>query len=426
MEKQRRNHVRQRSIGRRSEDFAVRDRLKKHEQLLKVGRIIVSEMNMDFLFQVVMDQTNQIMSSERSTVFLYDDTCDELWSLVATGMKKNQIRIPAGHGVAGWVFQNRKPLVINSAYEDERFCADIDRQSGFETRNMLCVPLTNREGTCIGALQSLNKKGGDFLDEDLELLTSMSHYVSVAVENARLYEDVKEYSEKMERILIRIETLERVKSHLTKFVPSSVAKMAEQMPDKLQFDKVPMAASIVFIDIEGFSGITENYDQRLVNDMLESHFSRYLECIYRHDGEVNETSGDGLMAIFKNGESKHHARRAVSAALEIVLENDRLNDEIPYPWGRVDLHLGVNSGKAWIGSTKMKSLAGDRWTYTASGLVTVLAARIGSLSSGTRLFVGPDTYREVQNYCDWEFMGLHKVKNIKEPVEVYWIKDVKR
>ncbi|MBW1819863.1 MAG: GAF domain-containing protein [Deltaproteobacteria bacterium] len=426
MEEPHRSYVRQREIGRRRDDFGVRDRLLKHEQLLKVGRIIVSEMNMDFLFQVVMDQTNRVMSSERSTVFLYDDTCDELWSLVATGMKKNEIRIPADHGVAGWVFQNRKPLTINNAYNDERFYADIDKYSGFETRNILCVPLTKREGTCIGVLQSLNKSGGDFYDDDLELLTSMSHYVSVAVENARLYEDVKEYSAKIERILIRIETLERVKSHLTKFVPSSVAKMAEQSPDKLQFDKMPMAASILFIDIQGFSGITENYDQKLVNDMLEAHFSRYLECIYRHDGEVNETSGDGLMAIFKNGKSRLHARRAVSAALEIVLENDRLNDEIPYPWGRVELHLGVNSGKAWIGSTKMKSLAGDRWTYTASGLVTVLAARIGSLSSDTQLFVGPETHREVEGYCEWEFMGSHEVKNIKEPIPVYWIKDVKQ
>jgi class 3 adenylate cyclase len=253
----------------------------------------------------------------------------------------------------------------------------------------------------------------------------MSHYVTVAVENARLYEEVKEYSEKMERTLIRMETLERVKSHLTKFVPLSVAKLVEQDPDKLRFEKAPMDASILFVDIQDFSKITENHDQKLVNDMLESHFSNYLECIYRHNGEVNETSGDGLMAIFQDGASKNHAGRAVSAALEIVMENRRLNEAFPYPWGSVDLHLGINSGKAWIGSTKMKSLTGERWTYTASGLVTVLAARIGALSSGTRLLVGSETYRCVEGYCETEFLGMQPLKNIKKPVAVYWVKNIR-
>ena len=57
--------------------------------------------------------------------------------------------------------------------------------------------------------------------------------------------------------------------------------------------------SILFIDIQEFSSISESHDPRVVNDMVEYHFSRYLDCITRHGGEVNETSGDGLMVIFK-------------------------------------------------------------------------------------------------------------------------------
>jgi len=413
-----------RGIGRRKEDFIVRDQNHQYRQLLNVGQIITSEMNMDLLFEIIMDQTNQIMGAERSTVFLYDKKPNELWSLVATGMGKDEIRIQADSGVAGFVLKNKTPLIINEPYNDPRFYSEVDENSGFITQNILCIPIINRRGDCIGVLQALNKGSGDFTDDDIELLDSISHYVAIALENSKLYEEVKDYSEELKSTLRHIETLERVKNQLVKFVPSSVAKLAEQDPDRLTDDKVPMDVTILFIDIEGFARIMESFDQRLVNDMVECHFSRYLECIERHGGEINETSGDGLMVIFKEGPLESHAKDAVAAGLEIVSENNRLNDELSYPWGRVELHMGINSGQALVGSTKMKSLTGERWTYTASGLVTVLAARIGALSGETRLYMGPETYQCVEKYCDYKFIGVHEVKNVKEPVKIYWAKNI--
>jgi class 3 adenylate cyclase len=246
--------------------------------------------------------------------------------------------------------------------------------------------------------------------------------VAIALENSKLYEEVKGYSEELEKTLLHIETLEKVKSQLTKFVPSTVAKLAEEDPDQLTDEKVSMDVTILFLDIQGFSSLTESFDQRLVNDMVERHFSKYLECIGRHGGEINETSGDGLMVMFKDGSVELHAKEAVSAGLEIVSTNAELNNELTYPWGKVMMHLGINSGKALVGSTKMKSLTGERWTYTASGLVTVLAARIGSLSHENRLYIGPETYQYVKDSCYCEFVGSRKVKNVQDPIPVYWVK----
>ncbi|HUV59042.1 MAG TPA: GAF domain-containing protein [Desulfatiglandales bacterium] len=412
-------------IGRRNEDFIMRDQVHQYKQIYNVGQIITSEMNMGVLFELIIDQTNQIMGTERGSVFLYDEKSAELWSLVATGMKKNEIRIPSDYGVAGSVFQSKTPLIINDAYNDPRFYAEVDKLSGFRTKNILCIPLINRKEHCIGSLQVLNKNSGDFTDKDIELLESISYYVAIALENSKLYEEVKNYSEELKNTLIHIETLEKVKSQLSKFVPSSVAKLAEQDPDKLTHEKIPMDVTILFIDIQGFSKITEDFDQRLVNDMVESHFSRYLECINRHGGEVNETAGDGLMVIFKDGPLESHAQKAVATGLEIISENSRSNNELSYPWGNVKLHIGANSGKAWVGSTKMKSLTGERWTYTASGLVTVLAARIGAMSGESRLYVGPETYQCIEHLCDCEFIGLQKVKNVKDPIPIYWVKNAK-
>jgi class 3 adenylate cyclase/putative methionine-R-sulfoxide reductase with GAF domain len=414
-----------RGVGRRKEDFVLRDRLRKHSLLFQVGQAVTSVMDLIALFEVIMDQTNKMMGTLRSTLFLYDSKTDELWSLVATGMKRDEIRIPSGYGVVGWVFQHKTPLKINDAYSDPRFYSEVDKKSGFLTRNILCIPILNQGGNCIGVLQALNKEEGEFSDEDLDLLYSMSHYAAIALENSKLYEEVKDYSERLKQTLVHIETLEKVKAQLTKFVPTSVAKMVERDPDRVSLEKVPAEVTILFIDIQDFSRITEGFDQVLVNDMVEAHFSRYLECVKRHGGEVNEIAGDGLMVIFREEGGESHAREAVAAALEIVRENDELNRRLSYPWGNVNLHLGVNSGKAWVGSTKMKGLTGERWTYTASGFVTVLAARIGALSSGSQLYVGPQTYQCVQGNFECEFVGERELKNVKDRVPVYWVRQPK-
>ncbi|MBN2126042.1 MAG: GAF domain-containing protein [Deltaproteobacteria bacterium] len=194
-------YVEERNIGRRRDDRIARERIKRHRMLFHVGQILTSEMNLDVLFEVIMDETNKIMGTDRSTVFLHDEKSGELWSLVATGMKRNEIRIPDTYGVAGWSFHNRKLLVINDAYNDARFYGEIDKKSGFRTRNILCIPLANRKDERIGALQVLNKRSGDFTDDDISLLVSLSYYVAVALENARLYEELKVLDKAKERVI---------------------------------------------------------------------------------------------------------------------------------------------------------------------------------------------------------------------------------
>ncbi|MCX5813367.1 MAG: GAF domain-containing protein [Proteobacteria bacterium] len=195
------NELMTRSMGRRNEDWFVRDRIKRQSQLFRVGQIIISEMNLSALFDIIMEQTNQILDTERSTAFLHDVKNNELWSFVATGMKDEQIKIPVDHGVAGWVFQHQEPLVINDCYNDSRFYGEVDKKTGFLTRNILCIPLINRSHECIGILQALNKKTGDFAKEDIELLTPVSHYIAIALENSKLYEDLKLLDKAKERVI---------------------------------------------------------------------------------------------------------------------------------------------------------------------------------------------------------------------------------
>ncbi len=197
----RRNPFERAGIGRRKENQIMKNQLRRYRKAFHVGQIITSEMNKDILFEVIINQANEAMESERSTVFLYDEENNELWSLVAVGMKKREIRIPSDYGVAGWVFQHRSPVIVNDAYSDPRFYAEVDKKSGFKTRNILCIPLINWRGKCIGALQALNKISGDFTVDDKELLFSISNYVTISLENMKLFEELKDLNKARERTI---------------------------------------------------------------------------------------------------------------------------------------------------------------------------------------------------------------------------------
>ena len=173
----------------------------RYKMICELGQIVTSEMNLDGLFGLIMEQTTRVMNSERASVFLYDSVNEQLCSWASTDLKSNAVRISPHCGIAGWVFSSLTAQIINDPYNDPRFFPGVDKKTGFKTRNILCTPLINRNRECIGTLQTLNKKSGDFTDDDLELLNAASYYVTIALENARLYENLKALDKAKERVI---------------------------------------------------------------------------------------------------------------------------------------------------------------------------------------------------------------------------------
>jgi signal transduction histidine kinase len=175
--------------------------VRRYQMICELGQLVTSEMNLDALFELIMEQTRKIMNSERASVFLHDAHGDQLYCWASIDLKRNAIRISTDCGVAGWVFRTKTPLILNDPYSDHRFYPGVDLKTGFRTRNILCCPLVNQSQTCIGTIQALNKTDGDFLPQDLELFTSASYYITIALENAKLYEDLKALDRIRERMI---------------------------------------------------------------------------------------------------------------------------------------------------------------------------------------------------------------------------------
>ena len=165
--------------------------------LLDVIKAMSAETDFDRLLQLIMKETTRAMDADRSSLFLLDRERSELWSRIALGLEeKKEIRFKSHLGIAGQVATSGQVLNIPEAYDDPRFNKEVDRQTGYRTKTILCTPVRNKEGTIVGVLQVLNKREGVFTPADEEMLEALSSQAAIALENARLYEDLRHaYSE---------------------------------------------------------------------------------------------------------------------------------------------------------------------------------------------------------------------------------------
>jgi sigma-B regulation protein RsbU (phosphoserine phosphatase) len=167
-------------------------------KVLEITRAMAATEDLDALLGLIIERSMELLRAERATVFLYDAERDELVSRVAAG--EGEIRSPADRGVAGATIRQGATLLVADAYADPRFNPDVDRHTGFHTRNILSVPLRDFQGDLVGVLQVLNKAGGAFDAEDVELGEVLAAQAGVALQRARLIEHFLEKQE-MERAM---------------------------------------------------------------------------------------------------------------------------------------------------------------------------------------------------------------------------------
>ncbi len=177
------------------------DNQRKEAEFLNVVSEISSEIQLGRLLQMIMSIVTKILHAERSTLFLNDEKTNELYTEVGEGLGATRIRFPNNKGIAGTVFQTGETVNIPYAYADLRFNPAFDKQTGFFTRSLLCVPVSNKAGKAIGVTQVLNKIGGIFKQDDEVRLKAFTAQISIALENAKLFDDIQNIKNYNESIL---------------------------------------------------------------------------------------------------------------------------------------------------------------------------------------------------------------------------------
>jgi len=173
---------------------------KKVRAMADIGIAMSSVVDIDILLEIIMRKVTELMQAERSTLFLMDSERAELYSKLAQGITMREIRLKIGEGIAGYVASTQESVISNNAYQDGRFNSKIDQMTGFTTKSIICIPLTNKVHELVGVLQVLNKTSGEFDESDLSLLKALGSQITVAIENNKLYQKLLEKNVELVRL----------------------------------------------------------------------------------------------------------------------------------------------------------------------------------------------------------------------------------
>jgi adenylate cyclase len=217
------------------------------------------------------------------------------------------------------------------------------------------------------------------------------------------------------------ERLDKIRKVLSNFVPETAKNIIEKDPDKGQLDKYLQGATVLFLDIEGFTILLQKYPIERINHAIEAYFSIFFDLIQKNGGDVNEMAGDGMMVIFLGPDPEGHTKKAVLAALEIqrrclAISKDAGSDLFP-----IQVNIGISTGEVYLGSTKMRGTGGDRWTFTASGPVTIMAARLSDYAQAGQILVDSEAAERIRGVFPLTSLGNVRLKNFRDAVEVFQV-----
>lgn len=166
------------------------ERLESYQRLLVISQVLASTLELFTLLDLIVNAARDLTRTEATSILLLDNKTGDLYFEAATGSKSEEIKrivVPAD-SLAGWVVREGQSQIINDVTRDRRFFAQSDKQTGFLTRSLIAVPLKVKEKT-IGVLEAINRVDDTpFLEEDIELMTTLGAQAAVAITNARLFQ----------------------------------------------------------------------------------------------------------------------------------------------------------------------------------------------------------------------------------------------
>lgn len=279
----------------------------------------------------------------------------------------------------------------------------------------LCRALKGDEDTRLLPVIIMTALGG--LEERiLGLEAGADDYLTKPVDHRELTARVQTALRLKEHMDRKLAQLRRSRDHLAKFVPDVVRRLVAANPEAPGLDKRERDLSVLFVDVSGYVQLSQELPPETLHGLIERYFSRYLARLQEARGDITETAGDGFMAVFQHELPPQHALDAASAAVALLDITEALNRGAEHP---LAIHIGLNSGPALLGSTRLEAARGDRWTFTASGRTTNLAARLAAAARAGEILAGPETARRIEHRFRIQIVGRTALKGMGEATTLY-------
>ena len=327
--------------------------------ILEITKVMNYEKDLYKLLHYISEQSCKVINSDRCSIFLHDKESNDLYSKVSL-KQENEIRVQRGQGIVGYVYETGIPLIIPDAYKDERFHKEIDKITGYKTRNILCYPVKNINGEIIGVFEMINKLDDlDFTNIDIALMDIFSLQAAIAIENS----------------ILLLDTIK--KERMKMYIPESLVNEIEYDWKKGMEEVAMETITSMFLDFRGFTQLSKKYDPFKILYILNNFFTECEKIIRDTGGEINKFLGDGFLAVFSGKNVTSAIINCLDAAFQI---NDYLKifnkKERASLEEELKIGMGIATGEAIIGN-----VGGiKRGDYSVIGECVNISAKLEKLS----------------------------------------------
>jgi diguanylate cyclase (GGDEF)-like protein len=298
----------------------------KYHILLRIIKTANDKLDPSSVMRIIMDNIQQLIPCEAWSILVLTPEGEELEFERARGQVAPafvRARLKVGEGIAGWVAQHRKPLLVNSAQKDRRFNRNFDNQTNFITRSILCAPLISRN-RLLGVVELINKKSKDyrFTNADLKTLATLLGPISVSLHNALLYREAQ--------ALTLSDDLTRLYNsrYVFQWIGNSVQR----------YKKLNKPFSIIFLDLDGFKTVNDRYGH-LVGGRTLIEIGKIIAKAVRKRDRVARYGGDEFVVMLPAaGEAES---MGVAEKIRLAIQNYDFQTAL-----QKEIHLSASFGVA--------------------------------------------------------------------------------
>jgi adenylate cyclase len=386
--------------------LATSRRLRNFTALIEIAKVLNSELDKAKVLETIVDKGVELIKAERGFLILVRD--EVLDFKVARTRDKSEIKNPSkliSRSVLDRVTRTGEPVLTIDAQSALAGSMSI---AALEVRSLICVPLRLKEGI-LGALYvDSNVAEAEFNEESQNLLHAFADQAAIAIENARLFDEVAESRE----------AEKSVRQLFQKYVPADVVREALNMKEGRRLSR-KLTATVLFSDIRGFTSISEKMPPEGVVGFLNDYLQRMVDIVFDEGGIVDKFIGDAVMAVFGAPVPKpDDAARAVRAALRMIEEVERFNEEQKKQGGvEIEVGIGLHTGPLIAGN-----IGSDRkMEYTVIGDTVNAAKRVESLNQEmkTHVLITQQCYGATGEVFAVRELPRVQVKGKEQPLQVY-------
>jgi GAF domain-containing protein len=410
----------------------LRESLQEQTATSEVLQVVSSSPgDLEPVFAAMLEKAVRICEAKFGNIYRWDGSAMRLVAAhntppaFAEARRRSALLSGPKTAMGRMVATNAVVHVIDIAADEAYFERDASYVEAVElagVRTLLVVPLLKDNGL-MGAFTVYRQEVRPFTDKQIALVTNFAAQAVIAIENARLLQELRDRTEEVEKLNQRLEQrvadqvgeIERM-GRLRRFLPPQVADLIVASGTERQLESHRREITALFCDRRGFTGFTESADAEDVMALLRDYHAAIGEIIIKYSGTLERYAGDGVMVIFNDPVPiENPALQAVLMALEMRVAIGTLTEKWRQLGHEIGFGIGIAHGYATLGTIGFEG----RFDYAAIGTVSNVASRLCDEAKPGQILISPRVLMAVKDAISVEPVGEFELKGIRRPIAAY-------